>query len=50
MRLRGSHNDADDTMSKLPEAQRMLEMAERAAIDRDFSSADELLRDAARIQ
>ena len=50
MRLRGSHNDADDTMSKLLEAQRMLEMAERAAIDRDFSSADELLRDAARIQ
>ena len=37
-------------MSNLPDAQRMLELAERAAIDRNFSSADELLRKAARIQ
>ena len=37
-------------MSNLPDAQHMLELAERAAIDRNFSSADELLRKAARIQ
>ena len=37
-------------MSNLPDAQRMLELAERAAIDRNFSAADELLRKAARIQ
>ena len=37
-------------MSELQNARRLLEMAEHAAIDGDFSSADELLRDAARIQ
>ena len=50
MRLREIARRTDNTMSKLPDARRMLELAERAAIDRDFSSADELLREAARIQ
>ena len=50
MGLREIARRTDNTMSKLPDAQRMLELAERAAIDRNFSSADELLREAARIQ
>ena len=37
-------------MSEPRDARHLLEMAEHAAIDGDFSSADELLRDAARIQ
>ncbi len=37
-------------MSQLRNARHKLEMAEHAAIDGDFLSADELLRDAARIQ
>jgi hypothetical protein len=37
-------------MPELRDARHLLEMAEHAAIDGDFSSADELLRDAARIQ
>ncbi len=37
-------------MSEPRDARHLLEMAEQAAIDGDFSSADELLRDAARIQ
>ena len=50
MRLREIARRTDNTMSNLPDARRMLELAERAAIDRNFSSADELLREAARIQ
>lgn len=37
-------------MAELQDAQRMLEQAEQAALDGDLSSADELLRQAARIQ
>ena len=37
-------------MPELRDARHLLEMAEHAAIDGDFSSADELLRDAARLQ
>jgi len=37
-------------MSEPRDVQRMLELAEKAAIDGDFSSADQLLRDAARLQ
>jgi Protein of unknown function (DUF2914)/Tetratricopeptide repeat len=37
-------------MPELREARDLLEMAERAAIEGDFPAADELLRDAARIQ
>ena len=37
-------------MSELRDVRQMLELAERAAINGDFSSADKLLRDVARIQ
>jgi Protein of unknown function (DUF2914)/Tetratricopeptide repeat len=37
-------------MPELRDARDLLEMAERAAVDGDFSSADQLLRDAARLQ
>ena len=41
---------AGDAMPELREARHLLEMAERAAVDGDLASADQLLRDAARIQ
>jgi hypothetical protein len=41
---------AGGAMSELRDVRQMLELAERAAINSDFSSADELLRDVARIQ
>ena len=42
--------DAMDAMSELPDVGNMLGEAERAATAGDFASADELLREAARIQ
>ena len=37
-------------MSELRDVRQMLELAEQAAMNGDFSSADEQLRDAARLQ
>jgi Protein of unknown function (DUF2914)/Tetratricopeptide repeat len=46
----GSRDAPENKMPELQDARHLLDMAEHAAIDGDFSSADQLLKDAARIQ